>query len=81
MQPKTEKRPYLEGFLINYKHIAWSDKSFEEKEKVTEDHAGLICPVCEKGRLIPLLVVHRTGQVISSAASVLFSNRLAWDTS
>jgi predicted ATPase with chaperone activity len=30
VQPKTEKRPYLEGFLINYKHIAWSDKSFQE---------------------------------------------------
>jgi hypothetical protein len=51
------------------------------KEKVIEDHAGLICPVCEKGRLTPLLVVHRTGQVISNATSVLFSNRLVWDTS
>ena len=53
----------------------------ELKEKVTEDHAGLICPVCEKGRLIPVLIVHRTGQVILSAASFLFSERLVWDTS
>ena len=53
----------------------------ELKEKVIEDEAGLICPVCEKGRLIPLLVVHRTGQVIASAASFLFFNQLLWDTS
>jgi hypothetical protein len=26
VQPKTEKRLYLGGFLINRKHIAWSDK-------------------------------------------------------
>ena len=26
MHPKTEKRPYLAGFLIKYKHIAWPDK-------------------------------------------------------
>ena len=26
MQSRTEKRPYLAGFLINYEHIAWSDK-------------------------------------------------------
>ena len=52
----------------------------ELKEKVIEDHAGFICPVCEKGRLTPLLIIHRTGQVILSAASLLFSNRLVWDT-
>jgi exodeoxyribonuclease VII small subunit len=28
VQPKTEKRPYLAGLLINHKHIAWSDKRF-----------------------------------------------------
>jgi hypothetical protein len=28
MQPKTEKRPYLAGFLIKHKHIAWSDKRY-----------------------------------------------------
>ena len=26
MVPKTEKQPFLADFLINYKHIAWSDK-------------------------------------------------------
>jgi hypothetical protein len=32
MQPKTEKRPYLAGFLINHKHIAWSDKKCSNEE-------------------------------------------------
>jgi len=53
----------------------------ELKEKVIEDDAGLICPVCEKGRLIPLLIVQRTGQVILSAASFYYFKRLLWDTS
>ena len=35
MQPKTEKRPYLEGFLINYRHIAWSDKGYSHFSRIT----------------------------------------------
>jgi potassium efflux system protein len=31
VQPKTEKRPYLAGFLINHKHIAWSDKRCDKE--------------------------------------------------
>ena len=33
VQPKTEKRPYLAGFLINYKHIAWSDKNSDKNSE------------------------------------------------
>ena len=31
IRSKTEKRSYLTGFFINYKHIAWSDKRCEAK--------------------------------------------------
>ncbi len=50
-------------------------------EKVVEDRAGCICPACKKGRLIPIMIVHRTGQMISSVASRIFSNHMLWDTS
>jgi len=51
------------------------------KQKVIEDHAGVICPVCAKGRLIPIMIVHRMGFVLKSVASVLYPNPPAWDTS
>jgi hypothetical protein len=50
VQPKTEKRPYLAGFLINYKHIAWSDKRCVHrvesllKRWILGTHQGAISP-------------------------------------
>ena len=55
--------------------------NIELKEKVSEEEAGLICPVCEKGRLTPIFNVQRTGQVILNAASFFYFKRLLWDTS
>jgi len=56
-----------------------------EKEEVllsqnqfSEDHAGIVCPACKKGRLNPIMVIHRMGQVV---LNTLYSNRLSWDTS
>ena len=41
MQPKTKKRPYLGGFLINHKHIAWSDKRCHSLALAQIDAIGL----------------------------------------
>ena len=47
------------------------------KDQLTEDHTGIRCPVCKKGRLIPIMVIHRVGLVV---INVLYYNRLSWDT-
>jgi len=51
------------------------------KQKDIEDHAGVICPVCGKDRLTPIMIVHRMGYVLKSVASVLSPNSPGWDTS
>ena len=43
-----------------------------------EDHGGIVCPACKKGRLNPIKVVHRMGHVV---LNTLYFNRLSWDTS
>jgi hypothetical protein len=51
------------------------------EEAVVEDFRGITCPVCQKGRLIPILVVHRFGTVVLSGFLSLFRPKEAWDTS
>lgn len=48
------------------------------KDQLTEDHSGILCPVCKKGRLTPIMVAHRMGRVV---LNTLYYNRLSWDTS
>ena len=48
------------------------------KDQLTEDHAGIVCPVCKKGRLTPIMVIHRMGRVV---LNTLYYNQLSWDTS
>ncbi len=47
------------------------------KDQLTEDHTGIRCPVCKKGRLTPIMVVHRGGLAV---LNVLYYNNLFWDT-
>ncbi len=61
--------------------LSCEDDLTQLKQKAIEDHAGMICPVCAKGSLTPIWIVHRMGRVVSSAMSMLFSSRLVWDTS
>ncbi|CAB1060177.1 Transposase [Olavius sp. associated proteobacterium Delta 1] len=89
--PKGFHRIRHYGFLSNRRSkakvarirnlLCKEDDLNQLKQKVIEDHAGLICPVCAKGRLTPIMIVHRMGVVIKSVASVLSANRLLWDTS
>ena len=55
-----------------------NDDVLLSKDQLTEDHAGIVCPVCKKGRLNPIMVVQRMGRVV---LNTLYYNRLSWDTS
>jgi len=89
--PKGFHRIRHYGFLSNgrskanvariRKQLSNEDDLNQLKQKAIEDHAGVVCPLCAKGRLTPAVIVHRRGFVIKSIASVLYPNLLAWDTS
>jgi hypothetical protein len=51
------------------------------KQKVVQDQVGVLCPVCEKGRFIPILIAHRFGYMFSNAMSMLNCELPVWDTS
>ena len=55
-----------------------NDAALLSKDQLTEDHGGIVCPVCKKGRLTPIMVVHRMGRIV---LNTLYYNRLFWDTS
>ena len=55
-----------------------NDDLLLSKNWLSEDHAGIVCPVCKKGRLNPIMVIHRLGRVV---LNTLYNNRLSWDTS
>jgi hypothetical protein len=63
------------------KLLSAEDAMDQLKHKVVEDHVGVICPVCEKGSLTPICIVHRLGHVVLSAMAMLFFNQPVWDTS
>jgi len=89
--PKGFHRIRHYGFLSNgrckakvariRKLLPNEDALSQLKQKVIEDHAGMICPVCAKGRLTPIMIVHRMGSVLKPVAAALYLNPAVWDTS
>jgi len=55
-----------------------NDAALMSKDQLTEDHAGIVCPVCKKGRLTPLVLVNRMGVAV---LSTLYYDKLYWNTS
>lgn len=89
--PKGFHRIRHYGFLSNgrckakvsqiRKLLPNEDDLVQLKQKVIEDHAGMICPVCAKGRLTPIMIVHRMGSMLKPIAATLYPNPPAWNTS
>jgi hypothetical protein len=90
--PKRYHRIRHYGFLSNGNKNESVEKirellSSEEKdtnkseEALTEDIQGITCPVCEKGKLRPFLVVNPYGKIIKFDISAFFREKEVIDTS
>jgi hypothetical protein len=53
----------------------------DTKDTLTEDIQGLTCPVCEKGKLRPFLVVNPYGKVIRFDTTAFCREKEVIDTS
>ena len=55
--------------------------TIKSEEALTEDIQGITCPVCEKGKLRPFLVVNPYGKIIKFDISAFFREKEVIDTS
>ena len=87
--PKRYHRIRHFGFLSNgrkneyiekIRELLPSDKK-DTKNALTEDIQGITCPVCEKGKLKPFLVVNPYGKIIKFDTSAFFREKEVIDTS
>ena len=87
--PKRYHRIRHYGFLSNGRKNEYIEKIREllpthnndTKEALTEDHEGITCPKCEKGKLRPFLVVNPYGKIIKFDTSAFFREKEVIDTS
>ena len=84
--PKRYHRIRHYGFLSNGKKNENIEKIREllpsdTKDALTEDIQGITCPVCEKGKLRPFLVVNPYGKIIKFDISTFLHEKELIDTS
>jgi len=72
---------YFDGVFKFPLFVVWKEGKHIIDPLIRIEFGGITCPVCKRGRLIPILVVHRFGRVVLKNFSLFFTSKLAWDTS